>query len=160
MRSFEILPHTADVGFRATGASLPDLFETAARAMFSIEYDLSAVAVEEERVVEARADDVEGLLEAWLSELLWLHDATGFVPGTVAVTELVRPGGPLLVDPAGLHDQAGGAAPQARITGTAGGRQLGDWFEQTGAQIKAVTLHGLDVRQVDGSWQATVYLDV
>src|SRR5439155_18258049 len=88
MGSFEILPHTADVGFRASGASLADLFETAARAMFSIEYDLASVAPEEERAVEAQADDVESLLEAWLSELLWTHDATGFVPGAVSVHDV------------------------------------------------------------------------
>jgi protein archease len=145
MGSFEILPHTADVGLRARGASLADLFETAARAMFSIEYDLSAVEAREERPVEAQADDVEGLLETWLSELLWLHDATGFVPGTVSVREI------------GLVAEG---EPVVRVAGAAGGRLLGDWFEQRGPQIKAVTLHGLEVRQAGDHWEATVYLDV
>jgi protein archease len=145
MGSFEVLPHTADVGFRAAGASLADVFETAARAMFSIEYDLSTVEVDEERAVEAEADDVEGLVETWLSELLWLHDATGFVPGTITVRE-IRPGT--------------GGGSRLRVAGTAGGRLIGDWFEQTGPQIKAVTLHGLEVRQVGAGWEATVYLDV
>lgn len=145
MGRFEILPHTADVGLRAVGESLADVFETAARAMFSIEYDLSTVEQEEERPVQAEADDIEGLLEAWLSELLWLHDATGFVPGAVTVRELISAG-------------AGGLG--VRVAGTAGGRRLGDWFEQTGPQIKAVTLHGLEVRQAGERWEATVYLDV
>lgn len=145
MGSFEILPHTADVGFRAHGTSLADLFETAARAMFSIEYDLPSVALEEKRAVEAQADDIEGLLEGWLSELLCLHDATGFVPTTFSVREI----GPV-----------GGGGPEVRVAGTAEGRLIGDWFEQTGPQIKAVTLHGLEVRRVDGHWEATVYLDV
>jgi SHS2 domain-containing protein len=143
--TFEVLPHTADVGFRAAGDSLADVFETAARAMFSVEYDLATAATEEERHVEVEADDLEGLLEIWLSELLWLHDATGFVPGTIAVREI----GP---------DAGGGS--RMRVVGTAGGRFLGDWFEQTGPQIKAVTLHGLEVRRVDHGWEATVYLDV
>ena len=148
MGSFEILPHTADAGFRAHGASLAELFETAARAMFSIEYDVSAVDVQEDRAVEAQADDphdVGGLLEAWLSELLWLHDATGFVPGEVSIREI------------GLAADGSGVV---RVAGSAAGRLLGDWFEQTGPQIKAVTLHGLDVHQADGHWEATVYLDV
>ena len=171
MGSFEILPHTADVGFRAAGESLADVFETAARAMFSIEYDLSTVDVEEERNVEAEADDLEGLLEAWLSELLWLHDATGFVPGAITVRAIVpevtvpdadapagrstRPEVEVAAMPAGAP-----LMRMMRVAGTAGGRLLGDWFEQTGPQIKAVTLHGLEVRQVDPGWEATVYLDV
>lgn len=148
MGSFEILPHTADVGLRASAGSLAELFETAARAMFSIEYDVSSVDVEEHHPVEAQADDphdVGGLLEVWLSELLWLHDATGFVPGVVSVHRI----GPV----------AGGSGAM-RVEGSTGGRLLGDWFEQTGPQIKAVTLHGLDVHEVGDHWEATVYLDV
>ena len=147
MGSFEILPHTADVGFRAHGTSLADLFETAARAMFSIEYDMATVGADVDRAAEAEAeaDDTEGLLEAWLSELLWLHDATGFVPGDVSVRAI----GP-----------AAGGPGVVRVEGSASGRLLGDWFEQAGPQIKAVTLHGLDVHRVGDGWEATVYLDV
>jgi SHS2 domain-containing protein len=141
MGSFEVLPHTADVGFRAVGQSLADVFDTAARAMFSIEYDLPSVDAETEQAVEVEADDLEALMETWLSELLWLHDAEGLVPATVAVTEIQ------------------GAGP-FRVAGTVRGKPIGDWFEQTGPQVKAVTLHGLEVRPVGEQWEATVYLDV
>ena len=113
--------------------------------MFSVEYELPSVAPDEERAVEAQADDVESLLEAWLSELLWTHDATGFVPGAVSVHDV----GPVAAE----------GSPVA-VRGTAGGRLIGDWFEQTGPQIKAVTFHGLQVRRVNDHWEATVYLDV
>jgi SHS2 domain-containing protein len=142
MGTFEVLPHTADVGFRARGRSLPDLFETAARAMFSIEYDLTTVEAEAEEAIQAEADDLDGLMEAWLSELLWLHDALGFVPATLAVEDVTADG------------------PPFRVAGRAGGCPLGEWFEQTGPQIKAVTMHGLEVRSVGDEWEATVYLDV
>lgn len=148
MGTFEILPHTADAGFRAGGASLSDLFETAAQAMFSIEYDPSTVGFERELVVEAAADDLEGLLAAWLSELLFVHDARGFVPGDFIVVEVGEP--PMR--------RAG--SPRLRVRGTARGREFGDWFEQRGPQIKAVTLHGLEVRPRRGGYEATVYLDV
>lgn len=146
MGSFRVLSHTADVGFKAKGASIPDLYETAARAMFSFEYDLSTVGYEREVPVTAEADDLEGGLYAWLSELLFLHDSEGFVPGDVVVVELGptgRPGGRKL-----------------RVRGSARGRMMGDWFEQTGPQIKAVTMHGLEVKPVRAGFEATVYLDV
>src|SRR5207237_304892 len=75
---FEVRPPTADGGFRAWGTDLADLFETAARAMFSLEYDLDSVPQQESPSVAVRGDDLEGTLYAWLSELLWLHDAQGF----------------------------------------------------------------------------------
>ncbi|MGH2813018.1 MAG: archease [Actinomycetota bacterium] len=148
MGNFTVLSHTADVGFRARGASLSDLFETAAQAMFSIEYDTSTVGFERELDVEATDYDLEGLLVAWLSELLWIHDARGFVAGDFMVVELGEP-----------PDVRAGAPP-LKVRGVARGRAMGDWFEQTGPQLKAVTLHGLQVLKRRGGYEATVYLDV
>lgn len=148
MGTFEILPHTADVGFRAKGASLSDLFETAAQAMFSVEYNTSTVGFQLELDVAAESEDLEGLLAAWLSELLWLHDAKGFVPGDFMVIELGEPP---------IH-RVGGMP--LIIRGVARGSEIGDWFEQTGPQVKAVTLHGLQIIKKRNSYEATVYLDV
>ncbi|MGH2731494.1 MAG: archease [Actinomycetota bacterium] len=142
MGNFDILPHTADVGFRATGSSLADLFQTAAVAMFSVEYDLSGVSFEEEAVLECQGEDLEATLYAWLSELLWLHDAEAFVPGEVMVDEVVE------------------EAEGWRVRGAIRGRRLSDWFVQLGPQLKAVTMHELAVRQVGEAFEATVYLDV
>lgn len=148
MGSFKILDHTADVGFKARGASLTDLFETAAQAMFSIEYDTSTVGFEKELSVEGNADDLEGLLAVWLSELLFLHDARDFVPGDFMVVEIGEP--PMR--------RAGG--PRLIVRGAVRGRTLGGWFEQTGPQIKAVTLHGLELKKKRRGYEANVYLDV
>jgi SHS2 domain-containing protein len=140
--SFDILSHTADVGFRATGASLADLFETAAAAMFSVEYDFSGVGFDEELPLECRGEDLEAALYAWLSELLWLHDAEAFVPGEVAVEEIEEEG------------------EGWRVRGAVRGRRLSDWFVQLGPQLKAVTMHELAVRKAGEGYEATVYLDV
>ena len=148
MGTFKILDHTADVGFSVRAASLTDLFETAAQAMFSVEYDLSTVGFEREIPLEAEADDIESLLVAWLSELLFLHDADGFVGGDFIVVEL------------GDTPMRRTGAPAMKIRGTVRGRTIGDWFEQTGPQIKAVTMHGLEVVKKRFRHEATVYLDV
>lgn len=148
MGTFKIIEHTADVGFEASGASLTDLFETAAQAMFSIEYNTSTVGFQHELSVEAAADDLEGLLAAWLSELIYLHDAHGFVPGDFMVVELGMP-------PNRRYGQT-----EMKVRGTARGRDIGDWFEQTGPQIKAVTMHRLEVTTSKRRFGARVYLDV
>lgn len=148
MGTFRILEHTADVGFEAHGASLSDLFEVAAQAMFSFEYDTSTVGFEREVAVSAEADDLEELLVAWLSELLWVHDAEDFVPGDFIVVELGEP--PMRRE----------GDYKFRVRGTARGRMFGDWFVQTGPQLKAVTLHGLEVRERRRGYECRVYLDV
>ena len=128
------------MGFRAWGTDLADLFETAARAMFSLEYDVDTVPQDESPSVAVQGDDLEGALYAWLSELLWLHDAEGFFLSDV------------WVDPIG---------DDLVVRGVAIGSAIGDWFQQVGPQLKAVTMYGLEVvhRPGDG-YEATVYLDV
>jgi SHS2 domain-containing protein len=148
MGNFEILEHTADTGFRSKGASLSDLFETAAQAMFSIEYDTSSVGFEREIDVRADGEDWSSLLVNWLSELLYLHDAEGFVPGDFMVVEI------------GEYPTRRAGQPPLAVRGVARGRMIGEWFEQTGPQIKAVTLHGLEVEETRRGYEATVYLDV
>jgi len=111
--------------------------------MFSLEYDPSTVPVSSSvPVAVSEAGDLEGLLYAWLSELIWLHDAESFVPGRVAVDSLVE------------EQEAFG------VSGAASGAWLGPWFEQTGPQLKAVTMHGLAVTRRGEEYVATVYVDV
>jgi len=71
---YEELDHTADVGIRAHGASLDELFAAAAAGMFSLVADLRKVRAVGEVEVRVKADDLEGLMVRWLSELLFLHE--------------------------------------------------------------------------------------
>ena len=148
MGTFKVLDHTADVGIRVKGASLSDLFETSALAMLSIEYDTSSVGFERELDLTAEASDWEGLLAAWLSEIVFIHDAHGFVIGDAIVVEIGE-----------TPDRRAGA-PELRVRGVIRGRQIGDWFIQTGPQIKAVTLHEIEVITGKRKHEATFYIDV
>ncbi len=71
---FEELDHTADVGIRAYGATVEELFENAAAGMFSLIVDLEAVAARGEVEVRVTGEDLESLMVNWLQELLFLHE--------------------------------------------------------------------------------------
>ena len=66
--------HTADVGIAAYGKSLDTLFENAAAGMFSLITDLRRVKKVGEYRVSLKADTLQDLMVAWLSELLFLHE--------------------------------------------------------------------------------------
>ena len=70
----EEIDHTADVGIRVFGSTLPELFEGAAAGMFGLIADVSRVKPTGEVQVRVSADDLRMLLVAWLSELLVLHE--------------------------------------------------------------------------------------
>ena len=76
---WEVLDHTADIGFRAWGPSLEALFEKAAEAVLSLAVHLDRVESRQERLISVEGMDGEELLVAWLQELLYLWTADGFV---------------------------------------------------------------------------------
>lgn len=76
---YEEIDHTADVGIRAFGTNLTELFVNAAEGMFSLVANLDAVRPVGEVEIRLRADDIPTLLLRWLSELLYLHETQHFL---------------------------------------------------------------------------------
>lgn len=71
---YEEIDHTADVGIRAYGGTLDELFANAAEGMFTLIADPSTVRPVGEVEVRVTADDVPTLLLRWLTELLYAHE--------------------------------------------------------------------------------------
>lgn len=74
MKRYDLLEHTADAGIMAYGADLREAFSNAAYGMFCLMADLEQVREKTSRHVEVEAGDREGLVVAWLNELLYLFD--------------------------------------------------------------------------------------
>ncbi|MGH2759934.1 MAG: archease [Actinomycetota bacterium] len=136
-RGHELIEHTADVGLRVWAPTLGELFAEAAVALVDV---MGATAAPPERTEEVRMDapDLDALFVDWLSEVLFLFDARGFV--TCAADVRVS-SDPWLLD--------------ATLEG-AGARS----FVAHGPAVKAVTYHGLEVESTAVGYQARVYLDV
>lgn len=134
---FEVIEHTADVGIIAYGRSLEELFANAAVGMMSFLIDLASVRLTQQRTVTADADEREGLLIAWLNELLVLLNADGFVPGRFTVRDLT----------------------DTRLRADVAGELVDPTRHRFHLDVKAATYHSLEIKQ-DGLWQARVIFDV
>src|SRR5271165_5314137 len=66
--------HTSEARLRVRGASLPALFEEAARALAELMCADPGEASGEALCVRARASDREALLAAWIDELVFLSE--------------------------------------------------------------------------------------
>ncbi|NIM71056.1 MAG: hypothetical protein GTO48_11530, partial [Xanthomonadales bacterium] len=77
--------HTADVGIRAWGRDLPELFEQAAAALIEALLDPETVGHEQTRPVEVDGDSPEEVLVAWLEEVLFAFEADQFAPAAARV---------------------------------------------------------------------------
>ena len=76
---YEEIDHTADVGIRAYGSTLDELFANAAGGMFSLIVDLDTVKPVGEVEVRLESEDPPTLLLRWLSELLYIHETQRYL---------------------------------------------------------------------------------
>lgn len=138
VKPFEFFEHTADIGVRVRGATLPELFVNAARAMYEAFGQLQKSEVNCQRSVELKAERVEDLLHDWLAELLF-------------EVEVNR----------ALYDEMEVAVAPGKLTASLRGGVIDFDRSCTEQEIKAVTYHQLRVEQMpDQSWSARVIFDV
>jgi SHS2 domain-containing protein len=138
---FQILDSQTDLGFRAWGPNLHDLFAECARALTSVIVDLASVEPSESSAVEIIGDDLEGLLHNWLAEILYLFDGGKKVFSDFDVVSHTRNGDTEFL--------------QAELTG--------ELFEaekhQVKTAVKAVSLERLSIEHGEHGYVAQVFLE-
>jgi SHS2 domain-containing protein len=132
------LDHTGDAAFEIRAGTLPELFERAALALFGYVSDLSVVRSVTADSFTLTAQDLPALLVGWLSELNYRHTTAGRLYSTFHVTF-----------PADLQLEA-----------EAYGEPIDPERHTLYTEIKAITYHGLSVRNTTEGWIATVILDL
>jgi SHS2 domain-containing protein len=138
MKRYEIIEHTADIGLRAGGEDLKQLFINAACGMFDILADLKNVRTKDSLKIKLKAPDIEELFLSWLSELLYQHNSKGIIFKEFLIDELT----------------------EKSISARARGEKIKTNRHRLKAEIKAVTYHELKVRKIKDNWQAEVIFDV
>ena len=135
---YELFDHTADLGLRIRGDNLKELFEEAARALFSvIVVNLQAVRTVRQLTFEIPGARRDELLFDWLGELLWTFNAEHVLLCEFEVD--VR---------------------EAGLTATARGEPFDPVRHELDAEVKAITYHGLKVEPDDAGWLAEVIVDI
>ena len=136
--AFEILEHPADIGFRAYGATLAELFANCAQALVAIILDATDVRARERVEINAVGVDYESLLVNWLNEVLFYVDGRRMAFGEFHITRLE----PTAIECIGSGEARDPERHAARLV------------------VKAVTYHQLSIRENAGGWTADVYLDI
>jgi len=136
-RPFELLEHPADIGFRAFGADLPELFANAAMALLAIAGDPAAAEPRHTYRLAVESGDRESLMVDWLNEVLYWWDGRriAFREFEVALRDCA-------IEAVGRGEPREGEQHRARLI------------------VKAVTYHQLKVERRGDLWVAEVYVDV
>jgi SHS2 domain-containing protein len=138
MVPFRILEHTADVGLEAFGRTRAEAYCNAARALFHLIVDLDSIDPRAEMTLRVQGPDPRNLLVNWLSELIYLHDAEGW---------LLRD-----FDILNLQDDS--------LSAVARGEKFERSRHQSKLRVKAITYHQLALEKTAEGWRAQVYVDI
>ncbi|MCW5983184.1 MAG: archease [Bryobacteraceae bacterium] len=138
VKVFEILEHTADIGFRAWGDAPAELFANAALALQSIAVEATVVNERFIYPIAAAGGDYETLLVNWLNELLYYLDGERVVMSRFQIDQI---------------------SPE-RVSGKGWGEQRDPARHAPKLVVKGVTYHQLAIKEEEGRWSAQVFLDV
>lgn len=143
MKPYEIIEHTADVGIKANGKTLKELFENTAKGMFNIiegekTHQINSQKTCQKIEIKKEIDDFEELLVSWLSELLYIFNKEEILFDSFRIFEL-------------NNDSILGEARGERI----------DFSRNTlQTEIKAVTFHNLKIEEDISGFHCSVIFDV
>jgi SHS2 domain-containing protein len=141
MKEFEIIDHTADIGLIAYGKNKEQVFINTAKGMFEI------IAGEKRNLkenyydkIKLEADNLEGLLFAWLNELLYIGETRLVILKKFQIKEL----------------------SDFQIKAEVEGMKINPPSVRMKREIKAVTYHRLEIKKdkESGLWRAQVIFDI
>ena len=136
--SFELFDHTADMGLRIRAASMPELLQPAAEALYSAIGELTPAGDETPQAIELTDGDPAELLRDFLTELLVLFDRDGRMVTKIGSAVLSES---LLTACCTIASIDEDACIFAR-------------------EVKAITYHELAIREIPGGFEATMIVDI
>ena len=139
---YEFLYHIADAKFRAFGLTLEEAFENAALALFNVMIDTSNLKASEKRNIELISPDIKMLLVDWLSELLYMFEVNEIIFFEFRIEKIEK------------------TCEGFSLKGIASGVPIDLSNHKFDTQVKAVTLHELEVEQDEtGRFRIQVVVD-
>ena len=141
MKEFEIIDHTADIGLIAYGKNKEQVFINAAKGMFEIIAGGNKTLKENfYDKIKLEADNLEGLLFAWLNELLYIGETRLVILNKFQIKEL----------------------SDFQIKAEVEGMKINPPSTKIEREIKAVTYHRLEIKKDEesGLWSARVIFDI
>lgn len=140
--AYSYLDHEADVGIRAEGNTLEEVFCEGAKAMFNVMAELKKVEPKKEIKIHCESDSIPKLFIEWLNELLSTADVNGMLFSEFRIDKIKVAGEKFVID----------------------GLALGDGLDQKRhnlkTEVKAATYSGLRYENKDGKHILQCVVDI
>jgi SHS2 domain-containing protein len=138
MKKFEKIDHTADIGVRAYGKTLEQLFANAASGLISLLFGNNPPEALSEITAEIKGSDHEEMLVNFLEEILYQMNVNRFVSAEAAIVHL----------------------EENYLTMRLKGEPLSETKHSIHYDIKGVTFHLLEFEKTDDTQTVQVIFDI
>ncbi len=138
MKDFETIDISGDVGLKIYGDSLENLFINAAIGLYSLITETSHLEIKKTITIKTNGDNRESLLIAFLNELIFHFDTSGFMGKEIKI------------------DKVTDNAVEAIISG----EDFDPKRHEGKLLLKAATYHDISVKESGGTWTASVIFDI
>ncbi len=138
MKQFEIIDISGDVGIKAFGGSIEEVFKNSAIGMYSLITDLKGVKGQKTINISSESNSLEGLLVSWLNELIFHFDAYNFIGKDIVILEM----------------------SDRKLKANVKGEEFDPERHERKLLIKAATYHRLKVEKVRDIWEADIIFDI
>ncbi|MCX5717423.1 MAG: archease [Nitrospirae bacterium] len=138
MKQFEIIDISGDVGIKAFGGSIEEVFKNSAIGMYSLITDLEGVKGEKDISISVESNSLEGLLVSWLNELIFHFDAYNFIGKDIVILEM----------------------SDRKLKANVKGEEFDTERHGRKLLLKAATYHRLKVEKARDGWEADIIFDI
>ncbi|MDR2873276.1 MAG: archease [Methanobrevibacter sp.] len=133
---------TADIGFYSFGKTLEESFANSGFAMFNLITDTKKVKASTIKKIVVKSEDLVLLLYNYLEELLFLHEVDFILFSNFEIKN--------------INKKENGYELIAEV----GGEQINWDIHERKSEIKAITLHQMEVKKDKGKYVLKVILDL
>ncbi len=140
MKEIQILDISGDIGIKATGRSLEEVFVNASTGMYSLITNIEEILESKTINVSTESDSLEGLLVSYLNELIFHFDTYGFIGKKIKIK----------------INKNDSYNLEASITG----EDFDPERHERKLLIKAATYHKIKVEKINDIWEINVIFDI
>ena len=137
-KGYAFFDHTADIGIRAQGATLAELFVRLAHGLTELLAEDTELKPRQAKTIQLTAADAASLLLAWLQEMLFWFSTERFLPVEYVLDDVT----------------------ETALRGTVRGDTFDPARHAQGREVKAITRHFLEVRREGGVLHGQVIVDI
>jgi SHS2 domain-containing protein len=146
--------HTADVLFTAEAPTLPELFEQCALAVEETMVNLEKVGLKKKKEIKLKNKNLEMLLFDFLEQLVFYKDAEQLIFRKFEIK--IKEGREIKEEKMIKENNR----KQFILHCSAWGEKIAPERHEPKVDIKAITMHLFELKQIKGKWWAQVLVDI